>query len=355
MFVYIGTYTGPGKAEGIYVYRLDSSSGELSHAHTVTGMDNPTFVALHPRQPLLFAVSEEGSGDARTGGNVVSYTVDQTTGALTELNRQRTGGIGACHVSVDATERFVLVANYSSGHVTVLPIHEDGRLGEATDVVQHVGQGAGERQKGPHAHFITQDPGGNYVLACDLGLDRVMVYRLDVTTGKLTPNELPYAQLSSGAGPRHLAFHPSDRYVYVINELDSTMSAFAYDAARGALQVLQTVSTLPDDFTGDNTCAQIVMASSGKFVYGSNRGHHSIAIFAIDEETGRLTVVGHESSQGETPRNFNLDPTGRFLLAANQDTNSVVTFRVNAATGKLDATGHVAEIPAPVCIVFGDA
>lgn len=353
MFVYVGTYTGSGKAEGIYIFRLDRSSGALAHAHTVAGLDNPSFLALHARQPLLYALSEEGTGDKRTGGNVVAFSVDRTTGALTILNRQETHGVGVCYVSVDSTGDYVLAAHYGSGQVTVLPITEDGHLRQATSVIQHEGRGPNEsRQVGPHAHFITQDPGGKYVLACDLGVDRVMVYRLDVNSGKLIPNDLPYAQLSSGAGPRHLTFHPSGRYVYVINELDSTLSAFAYDATRGALEVVQTVSTLPDDFTGENSCAQIVMAPSGKFVYGSNRGHHSIAIFAIDEQTGRLTLVGHESSQGETPRNFNIDPTGTFLLAANQDTDTIVSFRINQATGELTATGHVADVPSPVCLVF---
>ena len=356
MFVYVGTYTGPGQGEGIYVYRLDPSSGALTHVQTVTEVDNPSFLTLHPRLSLLYAVSESGRGDERTGGNIAAFAVDRTTGTLTALNSQGTGGTGACHLIVDATERYILVANYGSGHVTAMPLQDEGRLGAATDVVLHEGRGPSEeRQRGPHAHFITQDPGGNYVLACDLGIDRVMVYRLDTAAGKFVPNDFPYAQVSSGAGPRHLAFHPSARYVYVINELDSTMSAFAYDADRGVLEIVQTVSTVPDDFSGENTCAQIVMAPSGKFVYGSNRGHHSIAIFAVNEATGRLTLVGHESSQGETPRNFNLDPTGSLLLAANQDTDTIVAFRVDAATGRLQATGEVTDVPAPVCIVYGGA
>ena len=237
-----------------------------------------------------------------------------------------------------------------------MPLQDDGRLGAATDVVLHEGRGPSEeRQRGPHAHFITQDPGGNYVLACDLGIDRVMVYRLDTAAGKFVPNDLPYAQVSSGAGPRHLAFHPSARYVYVINELDSTMSAFAYDADRGGVgdradrldgaRRLQRREYLRADCHGPVRQVRLRLQPWAP--------QH--AIFAINEATGHLTLVGHESSQGETPRNFNLDPTGSLLLAANQDTDTIVAFRVDAATGRLQATGEVTDVPAPVCIVYGGA
>jgi 6-phosphogluconolactonase len=256
-------------------------------------------------------------------------------------------------VSVHPSGRFALAAHYGSGQVAALPIGPDGRLGSASDVAQHAGQGPNaSRQEGPHAHFVATDPSGRYVLACDLGIDRIMVSTLDLATGKLLPNGLPYAQVSSGAGPRHLAFHPSGRHVYVINELDSTLSAFAFDAARGALQILQTVSTLPGGFTGPSHTAQVVVHPSGRFVYGSNRGHDSIVIFAIDATSGRLTLVDHASSGGKTPRNFNVDPTGTFLLVGNEASDTIVTFRVDRETGRLAMTGQTMASPAPVCIQF---
>ena len=354
LFVYVGAYTGPGKAEGISVFRMGPATGALAHAQTLTGIENPTFLARHPQQPYLYAVSEVGNGDGQSSGVVSAFAIEPATGSLILLNHQDAHGTGSCHLSMDPSLRHLLVANYTSGSLAVFPIQDDGQLGQASDVVQHVGRGPDpNRQAGPHAHYITMDPTGQYVLACDLGLDRVMVYRLDGSSGKLIPGDLPYAQVASGAGPRHLAFHPNGRFVYVINELDSTLVAFAYDATRGALQVVQTVSTLPEDFTGVSNCAHVLVASSGKFVYGSNRGHDSIAIFAADEATGRLTALGHQPTLGRTPRNFAIDPSGTFVLAANQDTNTIVTFRLNPATGSLTHTGHVADSPAPVCLVFG--
>ncbi|MBI3971801.1 MAG: lactonase family protein, partial [Chloroflexi bacterium] len=232
-FVFVGAYTGPGKADGISVFRMDSVSGALEHVQTVTGVENPTFLALHPKQPYLYAVNEVSSFDGRPGGGVSAFAVDRSFGELTPLNRQSSGGSGPCYVSVEREGRYVLAANYGSGHVSVLPIEADGRLGEATDVVLHEGKGPNpRRQQGPHAHFIGPDLSGVFVLSCDLGIDRVMVYRLDRTTGRLVPNDVPYAQVSSGAGCRHLSFHPSNRFVYVNNEIDSTLSAFAFDAAR---------------------------------------------------------------------------------------------------------------------------
>ena len=355
-FVYVGTFTGPGWAEGISVFRMDPAAGALAHEQTVAGVENPSFLALHPTQRFLYAVSEMSDAERRSGGSVVAFAIDLATGHLTILNRQPSGGAGPCHVSVDPAGRYALVANYGSGHVAALPIQHDGRLGAPTDVVEHTGRGPiPRRQEGPHAHFIATAPAGTFVLATDLGIDRVMVYRLDAAAGKLVPNDLPFAQERSGAGPRHLAFHPSARFVYVLNEIDSTLSAFAYDAARGALRIVQTASTLPADFTGPNSTAQVVVHPTGRFAYASNRGHDSIVIFAIDQDTGRLTYVGHEPTRGRTPRNFNVDPTGTFLLAANQNSNTIVTFRIDHQTGRLAAAGPVAETPAPVCIELRQA
>lgn len=353
MFVYVGTFTGSTGSQGIYVYQMDTTTGSLAHLQTVPDLLSPSWVALHPQRRFLYAVERQLTPERSDVGAVSAFGIDEATGALTLLNRQPSGGVSPAYVSVHPSGRYALAAHYGSGQVAALPIGADGRLDVASDVVQHAGRGPdASRQEGPHAHFVTTDPSGRYSMACDLGIDRIMVYQLDLASGKLVSNALPFAQVSSGAGPRHLAFHPSGRHVYVINELDSTLSAFAFDASRGALQIVQTVSTLPGDFRGTSHTAQVVVHPSGRFVYGSNRGHDSIAIFAIDQATGKLALVGHEPSSGKTPRNFNIDPAGAFLLAANQSSNTIVAFRIDQATGRLAATGQVIESPAPVCIQF---
>ena len=356
ILVYVGTYTrtgtrAQGKAEGICVCRMDASTGALTLAHVVPGVVNPSFLTLDPRQRYLYAVSEVTETDGQVGGAVSAFAVDRATGALKYLNRQSTHGPGPCHLTVDRTGRFVLVANYAGGSVAMLPIHEDGRIGPVSDFVQHVGSSVDpRRQQSPHAHSINVDPSNRFALVADLGLDKVLVYRLDLTAGKLIPNDEPWAALRPGAGPRHLSFHPTGRYAYVINELDSTLTGFAYDETRGTLREIQTVSTLPEGFAGASHTADVHVAPSGRFVYGSNRGHDSIVIFAVDPETGELTYVGHESTRGEIPRNFAINPTGAYLLAANQRSDNIVMFRIDAETGKLTPTGHVIEVPTPVCV-----
>ena len=350
ILVYVGTYTSRG-SEGIYLYRLDLSSGALQSIGKAASVQNPSFLALDPQGHTLYAVNEVDEHAGQPGGAVGAFAVDPRTGALTFLNQQPSHGTGPCHVCVDQTGRFVLVANYTSGSASVLPVQDDGRLGEATDVVQHHGSGVDpRRQEGPHAHSVTLDPTNRYAFVADLGLDKIMIYRLDRAHGKLVPNDEPWARLHAGAGPRHLAFHPSGRYVYAINELDSTFTAFACDATRGALQELQTISALPEGFAGTSYCADVHVHPSGRFLYGSNRGHDSMAIMAIDEDTGTLTPLGHEPTQGQTPRNLAIDPTGTYLLAANQNTDTIVTFRIDQETGQLTPTGHVTQVSMPVCI-----
>ncbi len=348
--VYIGTYTH-GDSEGIYVYRLDLSSGALEFESKATGVESPSFLALHPEHRYLYAVNAVREVDGVPSGCVSAFRISPDTGALTFLNRQLSGGPGPCHVSVDLTGRYVLVANYAGGSVAMLPIQSDGRLGEATDFVQHAGSSVNpDRQEGPHAHSINIDAGNRYAFAPDLGTDKILIYELDLDHGKLKPNSQPWVEVHAGAGPRHFDFHPSGRWAYAINELDSTMTAFDYDSSGGVLTEIESVPTLPDDFDGKSHCADVHVSASGKFVYGSNRGHDSIVIFAIDEHTGQLSLVGHESTQGEIPRNFAIDPTGTLLLAANQESDSVVTFWIDAETGELNPTGHVAEVPTPVCL-----
>ncbi len=348
--VYIGTYTGGG-SEGVYVYRLDMSSGALKYLSVATGLKNPSFLAIDPERRNLYAVNEASAAEGQPTGAVSAFSIDAETGELTALNSKSTKSNGPCHLSVDNTGRYVLAANYTGGGVTVLPVETDGRLGEASDFVQHEGSSVNpERQQEPHPHSVFVDPGNRYAIVPDLGQDKVMVYKLDLSDGRLVPNEQPWTKVEPGAGPRHFDFHPNRRYAYVINEIGNTITAFAYDEASGTLEGVHSVSTLPDDFDGESYTADIHVSPGGRFVYGSNRGHDSIVIFGIDENSGRLTYVGHESTQGESPRNFAIDPTGTFLLAANQDTGTIVTFRIDSETGRLAATGQVAEVSMPVCL-----
>ena len=344
--VYFGTYTD-GDSEGIYLSRLDAASGRMGPVSLAAEVDSPNFLALHPTGRFLYAVSGIGE-DPPPVGSVYSFAIDPSTGALDHLNRQPSGGEGPCHLDVDGAGRYLLAANYLGGSVAALPIREDGSLGEPTDTRRHSGVGVHpERQDGPHPHSINLDPADRFAYVPDLGVDKVYVYELD-DAGTLRPAEPPWVELQAGAGPRHLDFHPNGRYAYLINELDSTVSAFALGAGR--LDSLQTVSTLPDDFDGTNYTADIHVAGSGRFLYGSNRGHDSIAIFAVDEDTGELTYLDREPTRGQFPRNFTIDPSGSLMLVANQDSGTVLTFRVDRQDGTLEHTGDVAEVPYPVCV-----
>jgi 6-phosphogluconolactonase len=352
LLLYVGTYT-TGKSEGIYLYRLDLSSGELKHVATTKRVVNPSFLALAPNRRYLYAVNEVGDFASTKSGAVSAFAVDQRTGELRLLNQRASLGADPCYVDVDAQGRFVLIANYTGGNVTVFPVERDGSLGEATDMKQGRGSSVNrERQEGPHAHCIVLDPTNRFAYSCDLGTDKIMIFRFNARNGKLLPGEPPWVQIKPGAGPRHLAFHPSGKYVFVLNELHSTVTAFTRDPEKGSLKELQTLPTLPKDFTGTNTSADIHVSSDGRFVYCSNRGHDSIAIFAIDPRRGGLTTVGHESTRGMTPRNFAIDPTGEFLLVANQKSDNIVVFRLNQKTGRLSSTGQVAQVPSPVCLKF---
>jgi 6-phosphogluconolactonase len=352
LLLYVGTYT-TGKSEGIYLYRLNLSSGELKHVATTKGVVNPSFLALAPSRRYLYAVNEVGDFAGKKSGAISSFAVDQKTGELRLLNQQPSLGADPCYVDVDAGGRFVLIANYTGGNVTVFPVQRDGSLGEATDMKQARGSSVNrERQQGPHAHCIVLDPTNQFAYSCDLGTDKIMIFRFDARNGKLLPGEPPWVQVKPGAGPRHLAFDRSGKYLFVLNELHSTVTAFARDRGKGSLKELQTLTTLPKDFTGTNSSADIHVSSDGRFLYCSNRGHDSIAIFTINPRNGLLTSVGHESTRGMTPRNFAIDPTGAFLLVANQKSDNIVAFRIDKATGRLSSTGQVVEVPSPVCLKF---
>ncbi len=347
--VYFGTYTrGQNSGQGIYRSTLDLKTGKLSDPALAAEATNPSFIEIHPNGKFLYAVSEVG----RAGG-VSSYAIDSTTGNLRLLNKQPSGGAGPCHVSIDNAGRNLLVANYGSGSASVVPIKLNGSLAEPTGFVQHTGSSINpRRQTEPHAHSINISPDNRFAFVADLGIDKVMIYRLDIKKGTIVNNYPPYAKLKLGAGPRHFSFHPNGNFAYVINELDCTVTAFAYEPTSGILSYIQTIPTLPEDFDGHNSCAEIRVHPNGKFLYGSNRGHNSIAVYRIDSTKGTLTSVEHETADINTPRNFNIDPTGKFCLVANQGSNSVVVFQINQNTGALEPTGHKISIARPVCIRF---
>jgi 6-phosphogluconolactonase len=355
LLVYVGTYTEGSKSEGIYIYRMDLDSGAMKSAGVATGVKNPSFLAIHPSKRFLFSVSEIDDLDGKKTGGVTAFAIDRASGKLTMLNSQASEGVGPCHLVVDRTGKNVLVANYGGGSIAALPIAEDGRLGKATAAIQHKGSSANkQRQEGPHAHSINVDLANRFAVAADLGLDKILVYHFDASKGTLVANDPPATTVAPGAGPRHFAFHPSGKYAYVINEIHCTVTAFAYDAEHGTLKEFQTITTLPGDGTvkeGYST-AEVQVHPSGKFLYGSNRGHDSIAIFSIAPNTGKLSVVGHQPTGGKTPRNFGIDPTGKFLLAENQDSGTIVVFRIDPKTGELKPTGTVVDVPSPVCVKF---
>ena len=348
--LYVGTYTS-GKSEGIYVYRMDRATGALTRFSSTMSV-NPSFLTIDKSKRYLYAVNEVGEYLGKPGGAVSAFKIDPASGNLRLLNEQATQGADPCYLSLDARKKTLLVANYSGGSVTVLPVRTDGTIGMAVEVKQHVGSGPKEQQKGPHAHCVILDRVERHALAADLGVDKVMIYRFDRATGKLSPAKQPFAGLTAGAGPRHLALHPSGKYLYVIAELDSTMTSFQYNEINGTLTPIETVSTLPGDFTGTSYCADVHVSPSGRFLYGSNRGHNSIVVFEIDPRTGKFKLVEHVSTEGDWPRNFTIDPSGKFLLVANQRSENVVTFNINQSTGRLTPTGNNEQLPSPVCLRF---
>jgi 6-phosphogluconolactonase len=335
--VYFGTYTsGDNGSKGIYRSVLDAETGKLSSPVLVAEAKNPSFLEIHPNGSFLYAVSESGGT-----GTVSAYAIEPDTGSLKFLNQQSSGGSGPCHVNIDYAGKNVLVANYGSGSASVIPIAADGRLAGPTGFVQHEGSSINpQRQKGPHAHSINPSPDNRFAFVADLGLDKVMIYKLDVDKGTITANNPAFAKVKPGAGPRHFSFGADRKYAYVINELDGTITAFAYEPASGSLTEIQTITTLPDSFTGRRSCAEVRVHPNGRFLYGSNRGHDSIAVYSINPAKGTLTFVEHEKADIKTPRNFNIDPTGKFCLVANQGGNSVVVFKIDQKIGALELTGN---------------
>jgi 6-phosphogluconolactonase len=341
---FVGTYTRLG-SEGIYTLRLNGETGELTHVSVAVGLENPSFVTLDSSGDHLYAVSES-SGFNGSGG-ISAFSVNKSTGELTQINQQSTGGPGPCHLMVDSTDSMVIVTNYAGGSVSAHPINADGSVGEHTTFIQHEGSSINKlRQEQAHAHSVNIDRTNQFAFVCDLGKDQVLTYAMDVANAKLslssTVDEIP------GEGPRHFTFHPINQQVYVLNELGCTISLYNL-GDDGVLSLIEKVPTLPESWDGENTTADIHTSPDGKFIYASNRGHDSIVIYAIDKTTGKMTFVGHESSQGKTPRNFAITPDGKFLLVENQDSGSIVSFKCEI-DGTLTPTGSVISVPAPVCL-----
>jgi 6-phosphogluconolactonase len=354
LLVYFGTYTS-GTSKGIYVSRLNRETGALSAPALAAEAVNPSYLAVHPARDFLYAVNEIDKFEGKPTGSVSAFAIDRASGLLKALNRQSSGGGGPAHLSTDREGRHVLVANYGGGSVSVLPIAEDGTLRAASAFVQHTGSSVNpDRQKAPHAHAINVDPSGRFAYVPDLGIDKVIIYQFDAEKGSLTPAKYPYAPVQPGYGPRHIAFHPGGRFAYVINELSATISVFDRVDSTGALANTMTITTLPsgESLQPGYSTADVQVHPSGKFLYGSNRGHDSIAVYTIDQATGLPTFVEAEPTQGRTPRAFGIDPSGTFLLAANQRSDSVVVFRIDQTTGALTATGARVELGAPVCVKF---
>ena len=350
-YVYVGTYTG-GKSKGIYLFRLQTQNLEVSQNITLVPLglvaetENPSFLEIDPKRRLLFAVNEINDG-------AVSAFSIQGDGKLKLINQKPTKGAGPCHLVLDKSGRNILVANYGSGSVAVLPVASDGKLGDPTTFIQHAGKSVNpQRQEGPHAHCVTLDPANRFAFVCDLGLDKVMAYRFDAEQGKLSPADPPFVAVKPGAGPRHMVFRPDGKFAYVINELNSTITSFAYDARSGSLKELESLTTLPGYYDGSNTAAEIAVDRTGRFLYASNRGNESVVLFTIDPDKGTLTWVEEQNTGGKTPRHFGIEPSGKHMAICNQETNTVLASRIDKDNGRLKPSGVFAEVESPACAVF---
>lgn len=350
--IYVGGYTTRDNP-GIRVGRLDPATGRVHGLRLAAEIRNPSFLALHPSKEFLYAVTETNEQNGRAGGGVSAFSIRRDSGDLQLLNTESTRGGGPCHVLVDASGRCLLVANYGGGSIVSFTLSPEGRLSPAVSFHQHSGSSVHPtRQRGPHAHGAYPDPESRFALVPDLGLDRIVLYRLEAHTGRLSAHEPSSAAMPPGAGPRHLAFNPAGTHVYVVNELDSTVSVLRWDSSSGTLTPLQQITTLPPGFEAQNTTAEIAVHPNGRFLFASNRGHDSIAVFQIDAETGQLNALGHRGTQGRTPRHFALDPTGQWLIAANQDSDNIVVMRVDRATGQLGDPRPPVPTPKPSCILL---
>lgn len=351
--VYFGTYTGvKSGSKGIYVSRFNATTGELGEPVVAAETGNPSFLEMHPSKKYIYAVGEVGTPTTK-GGGVTAFKVSLPSGILTEINQVSAVGQGPCHVNIDHTGKLAMIANYGSGSCVSYAIKDDGSLSEAVSFQQHQGSSINPmRQSGPHAHSVNFSPDNKFAFICDLGIDRVKIYKIDPLTGKTEPHG--EGKVADGSGPRHLAFHPNGKFVFVNNEMAMTVTTFAYDAVAGTLNALDTVSTIPE---ADRTLKGLSTAEtrvhpSGKFVYVSNRGHDTISVFSCDPASGKLTLIDNVKCEGKTPRNFNLDPTGQWLIVAHQDGNSVALFKVDMGSGKLTFTGKKLNVGGACCVRF---
>ncbi len=358
MLVYVGTYTNNEKSKGIYVSRLDLGTGRLSEPELAAETPSPSFLAVAPNGRYLYAANEVRTFEGQQTGAVSAFAIDRASGRLTPLNQQSSGGSGPAHLTVDSTGRVVLVANYGGGSAASLPVEADGRLKPPASVIQYTGSSVNpKRQTRPYAHSVNVGPGNRFAYVADLGTDKIHIHRLDAEAGTLDAGAAGSkleASVAPGSGPRHLSFHPKAPFAYVINEMLLTVTAFRHDASTGALSEVQTITTLPPGQEAQEgfSTAEVLVHPSGRFLYGSNRGHDSITVFAIDEATGRLTFVANEPTQGSFPRGFGIDPTGRYLIVGNQRSDTAVVFRIDAQSGRLTPTGQTLSIGAPVSFKF---
>lgn len=345
---FVGTYTGKTGSKGIYAFDFDSSTGTLTLRGVAAETPSPSWVAIHPSGKFAYAANENGKQST-----ITAFSVDVNSAKLTQLNQLPALGQDPCYLSFDKTGKYLFAANYSSGNVVVFPILADGKLGEHTANVTNAGKlGPNkQRQEGPHAHWVQVSPDNRFVFVADLGLDAIMSYKFDTAKGTLTPNDPPLVKLAPGAGPRHVTFTPSGKFVYVVSELNNTVTAFSYNIDKGTFHEFQIISTLPADFTGRNDDAEIAVHPNGKWLFASNRGHDTIAVFSIDPKTGNLGRVGDFPTRGKEPRHFTVDPTGQYLLAENQNSNTIVVFRIDPS-GPLTKVSEVTDIPSPVCLAF---
>ncbi|NHN33474.1 lactonase family protein [Paenibacillus agricola] len=347
--VYFGSYTDK-ELPGIYSYLFDEDSEDVDFIESISGLQDPTFIKISEAHNMLYSFTQSYEGLSEAAA--ASYRIDPATGKLAFVQQELSADKAATHINTDHAERFLLTVSYGGGTISLFPILSDGTIGELVGKMQHSG-GSGvvpQRQESPHPHSVYTDPSDQFVIVPDLGLDKVMVYRLDRLEAKLVLHD--EVSVAPGAGPRHFAFHPNGSYAYVIEELSSTITVFSYDRVNGKLQSLQTVNTLPADYTGTSSTAEVQVSPCGGYLYGSNRGHDSIVVFSIDPLSGMLTLVQHISTSGKHPRHFSLTPSGRFLLAANKDSDSVYWFRVDKETGQLEETGRQIVIPQPTCVRF---
>jgi 6-phosphogluconolactonase len=348
--LYVGTFFGTG-SQGIYVCEFDRAKGKLKQIQVMPTPESPSFLAVHPSGKYLYSVNRGSIEEMPNSGSVSAFNIDPKTGKLSPLNQRPSYGSGPCHISMDKTGKWAFVSNYVEGNFVVLPIFDDGLLGSSSDSRKHMGSSVNkERQEKPHAHSTVPSPDHKFIFVSDLGTDKIYSYAFNAAEGRITPAQKPYSEVNPGSGPRHFVFHPNGKVAYSMEELTSSVAVFSYKEKTGALEIIQdTVSALPPAFTGSNSGADIHISSNGKFLYTSNRGHNSIAIFSIDEK-GKIKLAAHQESLGKTPRNFMIDKKGQYFLVANQDSDNVVVFRMNQKTGKLTYSGNQLNVPSPVCL-----